>query len=140
MESPRRTASLGLQKEEAGKKGHPWSTGRDFPHGPVDKNLPAKARDERLTPSPRGSHVPGGREARVLKLQKRTRRSSPCLPQLERACVQQGSTSATKNVGSVQFSRSVMSDSLRPHGLQHARLPCPSPTPGMCSNSCPSSW
>ena len=34
---------------------------------------------------------------------------------------------------------SVMSDSLRPHGLQHARLPCPSPTPGACSNSCPSS-
>ena len=40
---------------------------------------------------------------------------------------------------SVQFSRSVMSDSLWPHGLQHARLPCPSPTPGACSNSCPSS-
>ena len=38
----------------------------------------------------------------------------------------------------VQFSRSVMSDSLRPHGLQHARLPCPSPTPGDYSNSCPS--
>ena len=38
---------------------------------------------------------------------------------------------------SVQFSRSVVSDSLRPHGLQHARLPCPSPTPGACSNSCP---
>ena len=37
-----------------------------------------------------------------------------------------------------QFSRSVGSDSLRPHGLQHARLPCPSPTPGACSNSCPS--
>ena len=34
---------------------------------------------------------------------------------------------------------SVMSDSLRPHGLQHARLPCPSPTPRVCSNSCPSS-
>ena len=32
-----------------------------------------------------------------------------------------------------------MSDSLRPHGLQHARLPCPSPTPRVCSNSCPSS-
>ena len=32
-----------------------------------------------------------------------------------------------------------MSDSLRPHGLQHARLPCPSPTPRACSNSCPSS-
>ena len=37
----------------------------------------------------------------------------------------------------VQFSRSVMSNSLRPHGLH--RLPCPSPTPGACSNSCPSS-
>ena len=41
--------------------------------------------------------------------------------------------------GSVQFSRSVVSDSLQPHGLQHARLPCPSPTPRACSNSCPSS-
>ena len=41
---------------------------------------------------------------------------------------------------SVQFSHSVMSNSLRPHGLQHARLPCPSPTPEACSNSCPSSW
>ena len=36
----------------------------------------------------------------------------------------------------VQFSRSVVSDSLRPHGLQHTRLPCPSLTPGACSNSC----
>ena len=32
------------------------------------------------------------------------------------------------------------SDSLQPHGLQHARPPCPSPTPGAFSNSCPSSW
>ena len=40
---------------------------------------------------------------------------------------------------SVQFSRSVMSDCLRPHGLQHARLPYPSPTPRDFSNSCPSS-
>ena len=40
---------------------------------------------------------------------------------------------------SVQFIRSVMSDSLWPHGLQHSRLPCPSPTPGAYSNSCPSS-
>ena len=39
----------------------------------------------------------------------------------------------------VQFSRSVMSDSLRPHELQHARPPCPSPTPRVHSNSCPSS-
>ena len=40
----------------------------------------------------------------------------------------------------IQISRSVVSDSLRPHGLQHVRLPCPSPTPGAYSNSCPSHW
>ena len=40
---------------------------------------------------------------------------------------------------SVQFSHSVVSDSLRPHGLQHTRLLCPSPTPGAYSNSCLSS-
>ena len=40
---------------------------------------------------------------------------------------------------SVQFSCLVMSDSLRTHGLQHAGPPCPSPTTGACSNSCPSS-
>ena len=38
-----------------------------------------------------------------------------------------------------QFSCLVVSDSLQPHGLQHTRLPCPSPTPGAYSNSCPSS-
>ena len=38
-----------------------------------------------------------------------------------------------------QFSHSVVSDSLWPHGLQHSRLPCPSPTPEACSDSCPSS-
>ena len=38
-----------------------------------------------------------------------------------------------------QSSCSVMSNSLQPHGLQHTRLPCPSPTPGACSNSHPSS-
>ena len=41
---------------------------------------------------------------------------------------------------SVQLSCSVMSDSLQPHGLQHGSLPCPSPTPRACWNSCPSSW
>ena len=39
----------------------------------------------------------------------------------------------------IQFSCSVVSDSLQPHGLEHARPPCPSPTPGVHSNSCPSS-
>ena len=46
---------------------------------------------------------------------------------------------ADNSVTLVQFSHSVVSNSLQPHGLQHARLPCPSPTPGACSNSCPSS-
>ena len=43
------------------------------------------------------------------------------------------------NVRSIQFSCSVVSDSLRPHESQHARPPCPSPTPGVHLNSCPSS-
>ena len=47
----------------------------------------------------------------------------------------------TDQFSSVQFSRSVVSDSLWLHGLQHARPPCPSPTPGVYSNSCPlSQW
>ena len=52
------------------------------------------------------------------------------------------STLATtlKDFSSVQFSRSVVSDSLRPNGLQHTRPPCPSRTPRAYSNSCPSSW
>ena len=41
---------------------------------------------------------------------------------------------------SVQFSLSVVSDSLQPHESQHTRPPCPSPTPWACSNSCPSGW
>ena len=41
---------------------------------------------------------------------------------------------------SVQFSCSVIFNSFWPYALQNARLPCPSPTPGACSNSCPSSW
>ena len=43
-------------------------------------------------------------------------------------------------VFSVQFSHLVMSDSLRPHESQHARPPCPSPTPRVYLNSCPLSW
>ena len=41
---------------------------------------------------------------------------------------------------SVQFSRSVVSDSLRPREPQHSRPPCPKPTPGVHPNPCPSSW
>ena len=42
-------------------------------------------------------------------------------------------------LSSIQFSHSVVSNSLQPHRLQHVRHPCPLPTPKVCSNSCPSS-
>ena len=48
-----------------------------------------------------------------------------------------GTISSGSTCNSVQFSPSVMSDSLRPHGLQHTRPPCLSPTPGVYSESCP---
>ena len=46
----------------------------------------------------------------------------------------------SRKFSSVQFNCLVISDSLWTHELQHAKLPCPSPTPRACSNSCPSSW
>ena len=49
-----------------------------------------------------------------------------------------GSWWLNPGISSVQFSRSVVSDSLWPHESQHARPPCPSPTPGVHSDSCPS--
>ena len=57
------------------------------------------------------------------------------------AAVQEGPLGISPLGGrySVQFSRSVLCDSSRPHESQHARPPCPSPTPGVYSNSCPSS-
>ena len=58
------------------------------------------------------------------------------IPNLEK-----GNDEVQLKISSVQFSRSVMSNSLRPHGLQHARPPCPSPAPGVYPNSCPlSRW
>ena len=59
-------------------------------------------------------------------------RNSLFLPVWEPQCITRGP------YHSVQFSRSVMSNSLQSHGLQHARPPCPSPTSRACSNSCPS--
>ena len=49
------------------------------------------------------------------------------------------SASIHPKFSAVQFSHSVVSSSLQPHGLQHTRPPCPSPTPRACPNSCPSS-
>ena len=47
---------------------------------------------------------------------------------------------ASLSLSSVQFSHSVVSNSLWPHGLQHSRPSCPSPTVRLCSNTCPLSW
>ena len=54
--------------------------------------------------------------------------------------IQKAKIMASGPISSVQFSRSVVSDSLRPHEQQHARLLCPSPSPRVCSDSCPLSW
>ena len=62
--------------------------------------------------------------------------SSPVSP-LQISSILEKSATTFKSVS--QFSRSVLSDSLRPHESQHARPPCPSPTPGVYSNSRPSS-
>ena len=51
-----------------------------------------------------------------------------------------GSNSFRFQIYLLMFSHSVVSDSLPPHRLQHARLPCPSSSPGACTNSCPLSW
>ena len=51
--------------------------------------------------------------------------------------VQTSQSPLTHQFSSVQFSHSVVSDSLQPHESQHARPPCPSPIPGVYSNSCP---
>ena len=51
--------------------------------------------------------------------------------------IQKSKIMASSPISSVQFSRSVVSDSLRPHGLQHARPPCPSPTSTVHPNPCP---
>ena len=61
------------------------------------------------------------------------------------SCVQSGSPSNVRTSSyslwfPFQFSCSVVSDSFQPHGLQHARPPCPSPAPGVYSNLCPLSW
>ena len=51
--------------------------------------------------------------------------------------IQKIKTMASGPISSVQFSHSVVSNSFRPHESQHARPPCPSPTPGVHSDSCP---
>ena len=88
----------------------------------------------------------------ILKSEKSGRKTANPIPKAQRN-VKSRDNSAEEIEGSIflllaigidsqfshQFSCSVVSDSLRAHGLQQARLPCPSPAPETCSNSCPSS-
>ena len=55
-------------------------------------------------------------------------------------CINKLRNKNNMSISSVQFSHSVMTDSLQPRELQHARPPCLSPTPGVYPNSCPLSW
>ena len=70
-------------------------------------------------------------------------RQDPCLIYLYNPFVQHVIRHQAGNMDMIQlvllllFSHSVLSGSLQPHGLQHARLPCPSLSPRVCSNSCP---
>ena len=71
----------------------------------------------------------------VLELHELTSRSGLGLNFFSVACA------VKYKYGSVQFNHSAMSDYLQPHGLQHTRTHCPSPTPGVYSDSCPlSQW
>ena len=108
----------------------------DFPSGSDSKNSACKMGDLCLIP---GSGKSSG-ERNVYPLQ------CSCLEnsvdkRAWRATVHGVAKSQTQlsdnTFSSVQFSRSVVSNSLRPHELQHARPPCPSPTPGVYPNSCP---
>ena len=93
----------------------------------VVKNLPAKAVDAHGSPLQySGLENPMDREAWQATVTQSDRTEAISAP-------------AHKLISSVRFSCSVVSDSLRPHESQHTRPPCPSPTPGVYSNPCPSS-
>ena len=76
--------------------------------------------------------IPGTQEGWELACLEMIRSQGP-----KKTIARQSRMFRKQKFSSVQFSRSVMSDSLQPHGLQRNSLPCPSPTPGVCSNSCP---
>ena len=88
-----------------------------------------------------------GEGVRLLQVQGRKRSGlgpkqkgswEPVEVKAKRYQAQPGGKREKRTFSSVQFSCSVVSDSLRPHEPQHARSPCPSPTPRVCPNPCPS--
>ena len=107
----------------------------DFLGGPVVKNLPARRVDKKVV-----VHIHNGI---LLSYWKKSIWISFNEIDETGAYYTEWSKSEKHqySISSVQFSRSVVSDSLWPHESQHTRPPCPSPTPGIHSNSCPfSRW
>ena len=100
---------------------------RDFSGGPVVNNLPVNSEDMGSMPGPGRFHMPPGNQAHKMQLL-------------------QGRANLDSMLDlflwlSDQFSRSVVSGSLQPYGLQHSKLHCPSPSPRAYSNSRPlSRW
>ena len=83
----------------------------------------------------------GGRDINNLRYAENTTLMTESEEELKSLLMKPKEESEKVGFSSVQFSRSVMSNSLQPHELQHARTPCPSPTPGVHSNSSPlSRW
>ena len=85
------------------------------------------------------SHQEKRKWAQINKIRKERGEITANITEIQRITREYYEQLYTKKFSSVQFSRSVLSDSLRPHESQHARPPCPSPTPRVYSNSCPSS-
>ena len=127
----------------------------DFPHGPMVKNPPANAEDTRDMGSiPESEWSPGGGNSNPLQYSCQENSIDRRAWWAIVHCIKKNSWTQPNNwartrtdvrrkknsQSSVQFSSSVVSNSLRPHGLQHTRLPYPSPAPRACSNSCPLSW
>ena len=117
----------------------------------VNKELKSSCQHKRKVPYCYSSLLGTGDacfEGQGHLLLRATPQFSPLLTPLPTKChfaqvganVSRSSRAIYLSKGSVHLSRSVLSDSWRSHGLQHARLPCPSPTPGAYSNSCPLSW
>ena len=135
----------------------PWAGDReDHAADAGQPPLPRCSSGQRAAPGDRPSalgapfHLPQGVESILWsgpECHLQTRPANQCLPpdprppgavpRLHRDLVVGGPVSPCRIYSSVQFSRSVVSDSLRPHELQHARPPCPSSTPRVHSDSRP---
>ena len=127
------------------------STHRDFSSGAVVENLLCNAGE--MGSIPQGAKIRHDAEQLISRsatvepvpcnrrfLWAATRTQCSQINKRLRFCSWVPSRVPSVQFSSVHFSHSVVSDSLRPHGLQHARPPCPSTAPGVFPNSCPLSW